>query len=72
MTDVGAHSVFIVGHFVYICILHITSPTIRYETSTGRRKGFTARPVIGGLFARILTHGPYGTQPNLYFHKPDM
>jgi len=27
-----------------------------YETSTGRRKGFTARPVIGGLFAKVFPY----------------
>ena len=31
----------------------------RYNVETGRKQGFTARPVIGGLYAKLLTAGTH-------------
>lgn len=33
----------------------LTLSSSRYNVDTGHRQGFTARPVIGGLYARMLT-----------------
>lgn len=52
-TDWSVEIVMIVMYGIYNDILLV----LRYAVDTGHRRGFTARPVIGGLYARLLTSG---------------